>query len=174
MVECILRPFRLADVESSSDSGASEQGVPFSWYGFRSTQELASKWAADGFLGSEKGQLVVAIPGTEEVAGRVSWTRKHWGPPDTSWCWEIGISLKSAFRQRGIGTNAQIQLCAYLFAHTRAMRIQAATDVGNLAEQRSLEKAGFQREGVLRSAQFRDGGWHDMALYATIRPHSDS
>ena len=39
----------------------------------------------------------------------------------------------------------------------------------NLAEQRALERAGFTREGVLRHAQFRDGGFHDMVLYSRLR-----
>lgn len=48
-------------------------------------------------------------------------------------------------------------------------RIQASTDVTNVAEQRALEKAGFTREGVLRGAQFRDGSWHDLFLYSLLR-----
>ena len=42
------------------------------------------------------------------------------------------------------------------------MRIEAETDVENLGAQRALEKAGFTREGVLRSAQWQRGGWHDL------------
>jgi RimJ/RimL family protein N-acetyltransferase len=41
--------------------------------------------------------------------------------------------------------------------------------VDNLAEQRALERAGFAREGVLRSAQFRDGRFHDLVLYSRLR-----
>ncbi len=43
------------------------------------------------------------------------------------------------------------------------------TDVGNVAAQRGLEKAGFQREGVARHAQFRKGSWHDMVVYSLLR-----
>jgi RimJ/RimL family protein N-acetyltransferase len=45
-------------------------------------------------------------------------------------------------------------------------RLEASTDVDNAAEQRALEGAGFTREGVLRSAQFRDGAFHDLVLYS--------
>ena len=48
-------------------------------------------------------------------------------------------------------------------------RIEAATDVTNRAEQRSLEKAGFTREGVLRGAQWRNGRWNDMVVYSRLR-----
>ncbi|WP_199509482.1 GNAT family N-acetyltransferase [Nucisporomicrobium flavum] len=39
----------------------------------------------------------------------------------------------------------------------------------NLAAQRVLEKAGVQREGVARHAQFRRGTWHDMVVYSRLR-----
>jgi aminoglycoside 6'-N-acetyltransferase len=61
-------------------------------------------------------------------------------------------------------------MVASLFDHTRAQRIQAFTDIANLAEQRALEKAGFEGEGVLRQAQWRAGHWHDQVLYSTLRP----
>ena len=48
-------------------------------------------------------------------------------------------------------------------------RVQASTDVSNVAEQKALERAGFQREGVLRGAQWRLGGWHDLLSYARLR-----
>jgi RimJ/RimL family protein N-acetyltransferase len=38
-------------------------------------------------------------------------------------------------------------------------------DLGTLAEQR----AGFTREGILRHAQFRDDGFHDLVLYSRLR-----
>ena len=43
-----------------------------------------------------------------------------------------------------------------------------------MAEQRSLEKAGFRREGVLRSAQGRADGLHDLAVYAVLRADLDA
>jgi RimJ/RimL family protein N-acetyltransferase len=48
-------------------------------------------------------------------------------------------------------------------------RVEASTDVENVAEQRSLEKAGYQREGVLRRAQYRAGDWHDLVVYSVLR-----
>jgi RimJ/RimL family protein N-acetyltransferase len=50
-----------------------------------------------------------------------------------------------------------------------AHRIEAYTEVENIAEQRALEKAGFEREGVLRQTIFRAGKWRDSVVYALIR-----
>jgi RimJ/RimL family protein N-acetyltransferase len=58
---------------------------------------------------------------------------------------------------------------AYLFATTLANRLQAITDVENLAEQRVLERIGFRREGVMRGLAFIGGRWRDGVLYARLR-----
>ncbi|MGI3201592.1 GNAT family N-acetyltransferase [Streptomyces sp. GLT-R25] len=68
-----------------------------------------------------------------------------------------------------MGTRAQRLLVEYLFAHTQVVRIEADTEVENIAEQRALEKAGFTREGVLRSVGFRDGRWRDGVRYSVLR-----
>jgi len=91
------------------------------------------------------------------------------GPNPGSRAFNIGIALLPKHRGHGHGTEAQRQLAAYLFAHTMVERLEASTDVGNLAEQRALERAGFTREGTLRHAQFRDGEFHDMVLYSRLR-----
>jgi RimJ/RimL family protein N-acetyltransferase len=60
-------------------------------------------------------------------------------------------------------------LARYLFAHTLVNRIEAVTEITNVAEQRALEKAGFVREGVLRGSSFRNGQWHDQVIYSVLR-----
>ena len=57
----------------------------------------------------------------------------------------------------------------WLLAETSLNRVEAQTDVENIAEQRSLEKAGFVREGIARGAQFRAGSFHDLVTYSRLR-----
>ena len=57
----------------------------------------------------------------------------------------------------------------YLFAHTTVHRIAAATEAGNIAEQKVLEKTGFTREDVMRGIRWRDGAWRDEVLYSILR-----
>ncbi|RZS90254.1 RimJ/RimL family protein N-acetyltransferase [Motilibacter rhizosphaerae] len=113
------------------------------------------------------GFLVVEEAG--RVAGSVSWQAVAYGPNPQSRAWNIGIELDRDFHGRGVGTTAQRLLADMLFATTDAGRVEASTDVENLAEQRALEKAGFRREGVLRGAQWRGGRWHDLVGYARVR-----
>ncbi|MBM3686461.1 MAG: GNAT family N-acetyltransferase [Actinobacteria bacterium] len=80
----------------------------------------------------------------------------------------MGIALAPAWRGQGWGSVAQRLLAEQLLES--AHRVEASTDIDNLSEQRSLEKAGFAREGVLRGAQMRaDGRHHDLVMYARTR-----
>ena len=56
-----------------------------------------------------------------------------------------------------------------MFNTTTANRLQAGTEVDNLAEQRALERAGFRREGVQRGLYFRAGAWRDSVMYGLLR-----
>jgi RimJ/RimL family protein N-acetyltransferase len=82
---------------------------------------------------------------------------------------EIGIALFPDHRGHGIGTQAQRQLVSYLFDTTTANRLQAGTELDNVAEQRSLERVGFRREGVQRGLYFRAGAWRDSVMYGLLR-----
>jgi len=101
------------------------------------------------------------------LAGFLSWRSGLYGGTATHW--EIGIALLPEWRGRGIGWRAQAMLCDYLFWHTPAQRIQAGTHAENFAEQKSLSKAGFQFEGVVRACEFRAGQWRDGYLYSRLR-----
>jgi RimJ/RimL family protein N-acetyltransferase len=113
-------------------------------------------------------RLIVSLTDGTPI-GSVSWFVVPYGPNERSRAWNIGIALLPEHRGRGYGSLAQAMLADHLFAHTAANRVEAATDVANIAEQRALERAGFRREGVLRGAQHRNGAWRDLVLYARLR-----
>src|SRR5439155_7082718 len=80
----------------------------------------------------------------------------------------------SAARGNGRGVAATRLLVKYLFTTTDVHRIEASTDVENVAAQRVLSRAGFGREGVLRGAQLRGGEHRDMVVYSVLRPAEPS
>jgi RimJ/RimL family protein N-acetyltransferase len=131
---------------------------------FREPGGSYRRWEEHGTL---PRNLMVEVDG--EFAGSVSWHPVQHGPNEKSVCWNVGISLFPEFRGRGAGTQAQAMLAEHLFATTTVNRLEASTDVENVAEQRALEKAGFTREGVLRGAQWRRGAFHDLVLYSRLR-----
>lgn len=114
------------------------------------------------------GDLVVA-DGDDRPIGTVSWHAVLLGPNLGSQAMDIGISLRPLARGQGHGSRAQRMLAKYLFTTTAVHRVQASTDIENVAEQRALERAGFLREGILREAQWRLGSWHDLVSYACLR-----
>lgn len=163
-----LRPVMATDMDLFAEGLASEEGTgPFQWFGFTSPDRLRKGYEENGLLGPDGGVLTVIEKG--EPVGRVEWFKASWGRPDTSTCWTIAIGLAPGARGRGIGRRAQSELVRYLFRHTPAQRVQAYTDVDNVAEQRALEAAAFTLEGIIRRAQWRDGGWHDVMLYSVVR-----
>jgi len=90
-----------------------------------------------------------------------------YGPNAGSKAMNMGITIADEHRGRGIGTQAQRMLAELL--HSRGIvRVEASTDISNIAEQRALAKAGFVCEGVLVSAQMRGDGRHDLQLWAHL------
>jgi RimJ/RimL family protein N-acetyltransferase len=161
-----LRPVAEADLalleELTNDPVATGE---HQWFGWHDPGYLRRRWQETGMLTTESGMLVPTLGG--RVLGLVSWHRSRTGP--TSFCWNMGLVLAPEARGHGYGTEAQRRLVEYLFAHTQLNRVEATTEVGNRAEQRSLEKAGFTREGVLRGYDFRDGEWRDHVIYSVVR-----
>ncbi|MGP4017080.1 GNAT family N-acetyltransferase [Saccharopolyspora sp. 5N708] len=170
MEELELRPVQeddLAALERLINDPAS--AAPYNWWGWRKPGLMAKRWEETGLLGDEQGVMLVVAQ--QELVGFVSWHRVETGP--RSHCWEIGVNLQPDSRGRGHGTEAQRLLVRYLFANTQVNRIEAGTELTNVAEQRALEKAGFTREGVLRGYGFRNGQWRDCVLYSILRAEVD-
>ena len=82
---------------------------------------------------------------------------------------EIGFSIIPSERGKGYCTEAVKILVDYLFLSNDVVRVQARTDVRNVAAQKVLEKAGFAEEGVIRKSNFVRGEWRDMFLYSILR-----
>jgi RimJ/RimL family protein N-acetyltransferase len=83
--------------------------------------------------------------------------------------WEIGFALILSERGKGYGTEAVTIFVDYLFLSRDLVRIQATTDLRNIASQRILEKVGFKKEGIIRKSMFIRGEWRDLQLYSILR-----
>jgi RimJ/RimL family protein N-acetyltransferase len=63
---------------------------------------------------------------------------------------ELGYVMNKSFQGKGYMTEAVRAIIIWAFQQPNIYRVYATTDVENIASQRVLEKAGMQREGVLR------------------------
>jgi RimJ/RimL family protein N-acetyltransferase len=125
---------------------------------------------ANGPMRNEKnGIQIVELTDGGRPIGTVSWHRVSYGRPGESDAWNMGIELVPDARGHGYGVEAQTLVVRFLFETTPVNRIEAQTDIDNVAEQRALEKAGFVREGVIRGSQFRAGSYHDLVSYSILR-----
>jgi RimJ/RimL family protein N-acetyltransferase len=82
---------------------------------------------------------------------------------------EIGYMLVPNERRKAYCSEAVQIMVDYLFLSKNLERVQATTDVNNLPSQRVLQKAGFQKEGVIRKSAFIRGKWRDGCLFSILR-----
>ncbi|MDA0350646.1 MAG: GNAT family protein [Chloroflexi bacterium] len=161
-----LRPPTDADGEVLRRLRSEAEASPFNWFGAPFSGDDAAS----------EGRRIVAEFTDEQghavPVGDLTWHEVRYGPNPESAACNLGITLLAEYRGRGIGSEAQRLLAEHLFATTTTNRVEASTEVTNVAEQRSLERAGFTREGTARGAQFRDGEYRDMVTYSRLRSDS--
>ena len=113
--------------------------------------------------------LIVLADDDTVAVGSLSAHPSYYGPTMGSRAMNIGVSVLESYRGCGIASIAQRLLAEEL--HSRGVvRVEASTDVRNLAEQRALARAGFRLEGVMRRAQGRRDGVHDLQLWSHVAP----
>lgn len=164
-----IRPVRREDIEllDSWKNNVDIEGH-FNDFGFEGNTSLMAGFEKTGLIDDHQANIMVEDK-SGTVVGSVSYHPVVYGPKPVHKVFGIGIHLVPEARGKGYGAEAQALLAAYLFDTYPIARVEASTDVENIAEQRSLEKAGFSREGVLRKAQWRHGEFHDLVLYSKLR-----
>lgn len=80
-----------------------------------------------------------------------------------------GYSVTPSARGRGVAVAALMALTSFGWSIGALHRIELYIEPWNLASVRTAERAGYEREGLLRSHQEIGGRRRDMLLYATIR-----
>ena len=83
---------------------------------------------------------------------------------------EIGFWIATAFHNKGIMTNVIGKFVKYIFDQMLFTRLQANTLCENIASQRTLEKNGFLREGLLRKYYKTQNEYVDVYCYSKLHP----
>ena len=84
---------------------------------------------------------------------------------------EIGYWIGEAYWGRGITAEAVRLVSEYAFRECGLLRLYALPFADNLQSMRVLEKAGYEKEAVLRASSVKFGKPRDQAIYALINPH---
>ena len=82
---------------------------------------------------------------------------------------EIGYAVSPAARGRGIARRAVELLTRWGFDELGLIRLVLDIDVANPASARVAERAGYQLEGVRRSAYFKEGLRADVGVWSRLR-----
>ena len=81
---------------------------------------------------------------------------------------EFGYWLAQSYRGRGLMPRVIRTFSDYAFQHLRIHGLFATPFSSHLASHRALEKAGFQREGLLRHHHLKQGIYLDAIIYGRI------
>ncbi len=120
----------------------------------------------EGWRDGSAQSFAVTDAETGDVLGSIAvrWIDRPHGVAD------VGYWAKAEARGRGVTTRAVRIVTRWAIEHAGAERVQLRADTQNLASCRVAEKAGFTREGVLRSARYnpRQDRRHDWAMYSLL------
>jgi RimJ/RimL family protein N-acetyltransferase len=167
----ILRPVQDKDWPLIEEWGRDRQGLWGSYQRFQLNHLplLRQAYQQTRLLKRESGLLLVEKLEDQQVIGYVRYTMIPYPDGDLPQP-EIGFGIPVVSAQgKGYAKEAVRLLVGYLFSGYPCERIVAFTDTENLPAQKVMEGIGFQQEGTLRRAMFRDGEWRDIAIYGFLR-----
>ena len=81
---------------------------------------------------------------------------------------EIGYVVVPAARGRGLAARAVSLLTGWGFGGLGLQRIELRIDPRNTASERVAERAGYHREGTLRSVAFKEGARSDVGVWSRL------
>jgi hypothetical protein len=92
MAGVTLRPLVEADLDVIDAALDSEEAwTALQWFGHGSSAKLRAALAERRLLNGPFNMF--AVVAGEDLAGRVGWFERSWGPPATCTCWEISIAI---------------------------------------------------------------------------------
>jgi len=163
-----LRVFTEADVQPLYDLAAGNRDRLqrfMDWmtddYSVASTQAFVE--AATTAI-AERRSLPLGIFLEGRVIGSAGFVRFDWVDRNT----EIGYWIDRGEEGKGIVSAACRVLIEYSLAELELNRIEIRCSVDNARSASIPERLGFTREGILRKATFRDGRFHDFAVYGLL------
>jgi RimJ/RimL family protein N-acetyltransferase len=166
---CVVRPYR-SDDKAALARQANSRKV---WANVRDlfphpyTEEHAEGWLAHVTQSSPMSHFAIEVEGA--FAGGIG--LKLQSDVDRISA-ELGYWLGEEFWGKGVATAAINGLVPWAFEAFELERIYATPFHWNLASCRVLEKASFNKEGVMRRAALKDGVVADVPMYARLRSSS--
>lgn len=132
------------------------------WESYRSIEE-AKKFFTDVV---ERHPCFLGICLKDKVIGSISLTKRNGAMKCTA---ILAYVLSRKYWGMGYMTQAVLKATDIAFKDSEILRVEAQVDSKNLSSQRVLEKAGFEKEGLMRSCAIQKGEVRDRLLYSKLR-----
>jgi RimJ/RimL family protein N-acetyltransferase len=120
--------------------------------------------AGEALRGAGAAIFSVVELATDELAGEAL----LWSIDQYNRSAHVGISLRPAFRGRGLGTDVVRVLCRYGFTILGLHRLQLETLTDNHAMIKVAGEAGFTQEGVTRGSGWVNGRFEDCVIFGLL------
>ncbi|WP_226671779.1 GNAT family N-acetyltransferase [Rossellomorea aquimaris] len=130
----------------------------------KQAKEIIEKWN-ERFHVNEGIRWGIALNDSNEIIGSCGfhqWEKEHFKA-------EVGFEVHPAYWRQGVISEVLQPILRYGFEEMALNRIEAYYDPENTASKRSLEKAGFIFEGILRKASFEKGVFCDAAVCSLLK-----
>jgi len=157
----IIRTVEQNDIEYIHSLNNSDFRGEFQEFQFESKKSLIKQFESDGMC-SDRFQMLV-VEKDNLIIGLIYISFVRTGLAN------IGLVICENQRAKNLGTKITATIIDYLFNSYDIKRIQADTDINNAAAQKVLEKAGFIKEGIMKSYRYHHGIYNDSVLYAFVK-----
>jgi RimJ/RimL family protein N-acetyltransferase len=162
-----LRPLRRDDAVAWHAYLSDPQVIELTSYPSMSLGDVESMLAhvAQGYSTGTACKWGVAMQDDDRLVGTCGfneWSRSH------GWA-ELAYELARPYWGRGIISQAVTACLGWGFGTLSFNRIHAFVMIGNLRSERVLERAGFTREGCLRSYRVCHGRSRDFSVFSILR-----
>jgi RimJ/RimL family protein N-acetyltransferase len=164
---CVVRPWRLNDIDTlvrhANDFEVARQlrdRFPYPY-----TRHDGHAFLKHATATADPANLAIEVEG--EAAGAIGYVQ---GLDVERYSAEIGYWLGRQYWRRGVVTEALSLVTEHVFAECNLLRLFALPFADNIGSVGVLEKAGYVREGLLRSSSVKHGAPRDQFLYARINP----
>jgi RimJ/RimL family protein N-acetyltransferase len=104
----------------------------------------------------------------EAASGELAGIAALWGLDPHNRSAHLGMSLRPAFRGRGLGTDVVRALCVYGFTVRNLFRLQVDTLGDNAAMIAAARRNGFTVEGTMRKAAWVYGRYLDEVVLGLL------
>ncbi len=159
----LLRPWRQEDIPAIVAACNDPETIRWTTIPTPYSREDAQAWLERCETAWDEGAAPLAI--VDKASGEIAAAITLWLHGKVG---ELGYWAAPAFRGRGYVPRAVELLCTWGFEELGLPRMQLGTFPGNTSSERVAEKAGFTREGVLRSWLEQRSERRDVTMWSRL------